>query len=88
MYAYGPQIAAGMAIAATGTPQSTTQAPSPARPVAVAQIAETLHAPCTCADWRVRAELAVDEAFNRMLDLMASGVGQWEASWAIWRAGT
>ena len=80
MYGIGPQVAAGMAIAVTGTPQSTTPAPSPARPVAVAQIAETLHAPCTCADWRVRAELAVDEAFNRMLDLMASGMGQWDAS--------
>jgi hypothetical protein len=84
MYGYGPQVAASMAVAATGTPQSTNPAPSPTRPVAVAQIAETLHAPCTCADWRVRAELAVDEAFNRMLDLMASGVGQWEASREVW----
>ena len=56
MYGIGPRIAAGLAVAATGTPNSPTVAPSSTAVVTGPQIAampaETLHAPCTCADWR------------------------------------
>ena len=80
MYGIGPRVAAGLAVAATGAPSSPTVAPSSTAVVTGPQIAAepTLHAPCACKDG----------ALDRMLALMAGGLGQWDASWAIWRGTT
>ena len=79
MYAYGPRIA-------TGTPQSTNPAPSPARPVAVAQIAETVNAACNCAAWAVATDQPEDVDTDRLRVLVESGVPHWDACRSVWPA--
>ena len=80
MYAYGPQIAAG-------TPQSTSPAPSPVRPLAVAQIAETVNAACNCAAWAVATDQPEDVDTDRLRVLVESGVPHWDACREIWGTG-
>jgi hypothetical protein len=87
MYGIGPRIAAGLAIAATGAPNSPTVGPSSTAVVTGPQIAETVNVACNCAAWAIATDQPEDVDTDRLRVLVESGVPHWDACREIWGTG-